>query len=74
MESLNQNEANVEATAYGDESPFVDDALGVESEQQVSNTTNEEPVLTEESEARKFQSMYDRSQAELQNLKKLIQA
>ena len=70
MESLNQNEANVEATAYGDESPFVDDALGVESEQQVSNTTNEKPVLTEESEARKFQSMYDRSQAELQNLKK----
>ena len=37
MESLNQDEANVEATAYGDESPFVDDALGVESEQQVSN-------------------------------------
>lgn len=70
MESLEQLEANVEATAYGDESTLVDEVVAEQSEQQVVNVPEEAPVSVNDSEVRKFQSMYDRSQAELQELKK----
>ena len=71
MESLEQQiEANVEATAYGDESTLVDEVVAEQSGQQVADVPNEDPALVDEAEVRKFQSMYDRSQAELQDLKK----
>ena len=71
MESLEQQiEANVEATAYGDESGSLDNVVAGQSEQQVVDVPNEAPALVDEAEVRKFQSMYDRSQAELQDLKK----
>ena len=71
MESLEQQiEANVEATAYGDESASLDNVVAEQSEQQVVDVPNEDPALVDEAEVRKFQSMYDRSQAELQDLKK----
>ena len=70
MESFEQNEANVEATAYGDESLSAEQAMFEQSGEQVADVANEAPILEEESESRKFQSMYDRSQAELQDLKK----
>ena len=70
MESFEQNEANVEATAYGDESLSAEQAMFEQSGEQVAGEIEEAPALQEESEARKFQSMYDRSQAELQDLKK----
>ena len=70
MESFNQNEANVEATAYGDESTSMDGVIVEQSGEQVANVPEEEPALVDEAEVRKFQSMYDRSQAELQDLKK----
>ena len=70
MESLEQLEANVEATAYGDESASLDNVVAGQSEQQVVDVPNEDPALVDEAEVRKFQSMYDRSQAELQDLKK----
>ena len=71
MESLEQQiEANVEATAYGDESASLDNVVAGQSEQQVVDVPNEDPALVDEAEVRKFQSMYDRSQAELQDLKK----
>jgi len=70
MESLEQLEANVEATAYGDESSLVEEVIAEQSGEQVADVANEAPILEEESESRKFQSMYDRSQAELQDLKK----
>ena len=71
MESLEQQlEANVEATAYGNESTLVDEVIAGQSEQQVVNVPEEAPVSVNEEEVRKFQSLYDRSQAELQGLKK----
>ena len=71
MESLEQQiEANVEATAYGDESSLVDEVIAEQSGEQVANVPEEAPALVDEAEVRKFQSMYDRSQAELQDLKK----
>ena len=70
MESFEQNEANVEATAYGDESLSAEQAMFEQSGEQVADVANEAPIVEEESESRKFQSMYDRSQAELQDLKK----
>ena len=70
MESFEQNEANVEATAYGDESSLVDEVIAEQSGEQVANVPEEAPALVDEAEVRKFQSMYDRSQAELQDLKK----
>ena len=70
MESLEQLEANVEATAYGDERASLDNVVAGQSEQQVVDVPNEDPALVDEAEVRKFQSMYDRSQAELQDLKK----
>ena len=71
MESLEQQiEANVEATAYGDESTSMDGVIVEQSGEQVANVPEEEPALVDEAEVRKFQSMYDRSQAELQDLKK----
>ena len=70
MESFEQNEANVEATAYGDESLSAEQAMFEQSGEQVADVANEAPIVEEESESRKFQSMYDRSQAELQGLKK----
>ncbi len=70
METLEQIEANVEQTAQGNESPFEDNITVAQSPNEVVAETNENPVLDEDSEARKFQSMYDRSQAELGELKK----
>jgi len=71
MESLEQQiEANVEATAYGDESSLVDEVIAEQSGEQVADVPEEAPALVDEAEVRKFQSMYDRSQAELQDLKK----
>tara|TARA_R100001082_G_scaffold108576_3_gene84022 strand:- start:4722 stop:5492 length:771 start_codon:yes stop_codon:yes gene_type:complete len=70
METLEQIEANVEQTAQGNESPFEDNITVAQSPDEVVAETNENPVLDEDSEARKFQSMYDRSQAELGELKK----
>ena len=71
MESLEQQiEANVEATAYGDESTSMDGVIVEQSGEQVANVPEEEPALVDEAEVRKFQSMYDRSQSELQDLKK----
>ena len=70
MESLEQIEASVEATAHGDESSLVDDVIAEQSGEQVANVPEEAPALVDEAEVRKFQSMYDRSQAELQDLKK----
>ena len=71
MESLEQQlEANVEATAYGDESTLVDGVIVEQSDEQVANVPEEDPALVNEAEVRKFQSMYDRSQSELQDLKK----
>ena len=70
METLEQIEANVEQTAQGNESPFEDNIAVAQSPDEVVAETNENPVLDENAEARKFQSMYDRSQAELGELKK----
>lgn len=71
MESLQNNEANVEAQANGDEMLLAEqEALGQHGQPVVAEQSQEQP-LTEESEARKFQSMYDRSQAELQGLKNM---
>ena len=70
METLEQIEANVEQTAQGNESPFEDNITVAQSPNEVVAETNENPVLDEDTEARKFQSMYDRSQAELGELKK----
>ena len=70
METLEQIEANVEQTAQGNESPFEDNITVAQSPDEVVAETNENPVLDEDAEARKFQSMYDRSQAELNELKK----
>jgi len=70
METLEQIEANVEQTAQGNESPFEDNITVAQSPEEVVAETNEDPVLDEDTEARKFQSMYDRSQAELGELKK----
>ena len=70
METLEQIEANVEQTAQGNESPFEDNIAVAQSPNEVVAETNENPVLDENAEARKFQSMYDRSQAELGELKK----
>ena len=70
MESLEQLEANVEATAYGDESSLVEEVIAEQSGEQVANVPEEAPALVDEAEVSKFQSMYDRSQAELQDLKK----
>ena len=70
METLEQIEANVEQTAQGNESPFEDNITVAQSPDEVVAETNENPVLDEDAEARKFQSMYDRSQAELGELKK----
>ena len=70
METLEQIEANVEQTAQGNESPFEDNITVAQSPDEVVAETNENPVLDEDTEARKFQSMYDRSQAELGELKK----
>ena len=70
METLEQIEANVEQTAQGNESPFEDNITVAQSPDEVVAETNENPVLDENAEARKFQSMYDRSQAELGELKK----
>ena len=69
METLN-NEANVEPM-LGDESRFGEnESILGQSPQGVDAEAISEPALNEESEARKFQSMYDRSQAELDGLKK----
>ena len=70
MESLEQIEASVEATAYGDESSLVDEVIAEQSGEQVADVPEEAPALVDEAEVRKFQSMYDRSQAELDSLKK----
>ena len=70
METLEQIEANVEQTAQGNESPFEDNITVAQSPDEVIAETNENPVLDEDAEARKFQSIYDRSQAELGELKK----
>jgi len=70
MESLEQNEANVEPMALDNESRFEDGTILEESPEVVAAETNEDPVLSEDAEIRKFQSMYDRSQAELGELKK----
>jgi hypothetical protein len=70
MEALQNNEANVEAQTNGDEMILAEqEVLGQHGQPSVAEQTQEQP-LTEESEARKFQSMYDRSQAELKGLKK----
>ena len=70
MESLQNNEANVEAQANGDEMLLAEQEVLGQQEQPVVAEQSQEQPLTEESEARKFQSMYDRSQSELQGLKK----
>lgn len=70
MESLERNEANVDTMTRGDETGFVEQAVMEQSGEQVADVSNEAPILDENQEARKFQSMYDRSQAELQELKK----
>ena len=70
METLEQIEANVEQQVQGDESQFEDGTILGQSPEGVVAETNEDPVLDENTEARKFQSMYDRSQAELGELKK----
>ena len=70
METLEQIEANVEQQAQGDESRFEDGTILGQSPEEVVAETNEDPILDEDAEARKFQSMYDRSQAELGELKK----
>ena len=70
METLEQIEANVEQQVQGDESQFEDGTILGQSPEGVVAETNEDPVLDEDTEARKFQSMYDRSQAELGELKK----
>ena len=49
---------------------MVDDVIAEQSEEQVENVPEEAKVLVDDAEVRKFQSMYDRSQAELQDLKK----
>ena len=69
METLN-NEANVEPM-LADESRFGEnESILGQSPEMVDAEAISEPALNEESEARKFQSMYDRSQAELDGLKK----
>ena len=70
METLNNNEANVEPM-LADESRFGEnESIFGQSPEGVDAEAIEEPALNEDSEARKFQSMYDRSQAELSELKK----
>ena len=70
METLDNNEANVEPM-LADESRFGEnESILGQSPEGVDAEAIEEPALNEENEARKFQSMYDRSQAELQELKK----
>jgi len=70
METLDNNEANVEPM-LADESRFGEnESILGQSPEGVDAEAIEEPALNEDSEARKFQSMYDRSQAELSELKK----
>jgi len=70
METLDNNEANVEPM-LADESRFGEnESILGQSPEGVDAEATEEPALNEDSEARKFQSMYDRSQAELSELKK----
>ena len=70
METLDNNEANVEPM-LADESRFGEnESILGQSPEGVDAEATEEPALNEDSEARKFQSMYDRSQAELGELKK----
>ena len=70
METLDNNEANVEPM-LADESRFGEnESILGQSPEGVDAEAIEEPALNEENEARKFQSMYDRSQAELGELKK----
>jgi hypothetical protein len=70
METLENNEANVEPMLE-DESRFGEnESILGQPPEGVDAETIEDPVLDEDTEARKFQSMYDRSQAELNELKK----
>ena len=70
METLENNEANVEPMLE-DESRFGEnESILGQPPEGVDAETIEDPVLDEDTEARKFQSMYDRSQAELGELKK----
>ena len=70
MESLEQNVANVDSMTRGDETGFVEQTVMEQSGDQVADVPSEAPIVDEDQESRKFQSMYDRSQAELQELKK----
>ena len=54
MESLQNNEANVEAQANGDEMLLAEQEVLGQQEQPVVAEQSQEQPLTEESEARKF--------------------
>jgi len=78
MNTLEQAEANVETQAPNSETTFVEDIVSnespapVETEQGFVDPVTEETISADyETEARKFQSMYDRAQADNARLKKL---
>ena len=69
MSTLEQQEASIESGIQGGNEAFVEDIVNEQSIQEEVDTTQQEfqeevPAVDYEAEAKKFQSMYDRSQAE----------
>ena len=69
MSTLEQQEASVESGIQGGNESFVEDIVNEQSISQEVDTNQQEfqeevPAVDYEAESKKFQSMYDRSQAE----------
>ena len=69
MSTLEQQEASVESGIQGGNESFVEDIVNEQSIQEEVDTNQQEfqeevPAVDYEAESKKFQSMYDRSQAE----------
>ena len=69
MSTLEQQEMNIESGIQGGNEAFVEDIVNEQSIQEEVDTTQQEfqeqaPAIDYEAESKKFQSMYDRSQAE----------
>ena len=69
MSTLEQQETSIESGIQGGNEAFVEDIVNEQSIQEEVDTTQQEfqeqaPAVDYEAEAKKFQSMYDRAQAE----------
>jgi len=69
MSTLEQQETSIESGIQGGNEAFVEDIVNEQSIQEEVDTTQQEfqeqaPAIDYEAESKKFQSMYDRSQAE----------